>query len=186
MASTRRGWRRTCARPAAPIRPAPRCSCRSVREPSSERESLRWTMTRRSRPIRASKAARNASTAAGFPTSMPAPQAWARSRQNPTSLRRTPRVAQDVGDRGELVERGPEAAPAAGRVLQHQRRLLGRSPRRFRRRSRPPGREPPSIPSTRRCDARLDARAPMRADVDVDVPRPERSRAGQLPGEHRH
>ena len=39
--------------------------------PASERESLRWTRARRSRPIRASKSARKASMAAGEPTSMP-------------------------------------------------------------------------------------------------------------------
>ena len=52
--------------PTGPIRPAPRCSWRSIREPSSERESLRCMSASRSRPMSSS----NRSTTAVAPSAV--------------------------------------------------------------------------------------------------------------------
>ena len=67
---------------------------------------------------------------------MPAPQACAASRQNATSPRPMPWAAIASAIARELVERGPEAATAAGGVLEHER---GGRVSASRRRAQAPG-----------------------------------------------
>ena len=78
----RRGSRRSDPSPSGPIRPPPTCSWRSVRDPSSERESLRCTRARRSSPISASKRSTTCIAPASVEMSWPAPHRCAVSRQN--------------------------------------------------------------------------------------------------------
>ena len=171
-------------RPDPARRPGARAGPSATR--SSDRESLRWTMTSRSRPIRSSKAATSVVDRRGVPTSMPAPQACAVSRQKPTRSAGTPRR----GDRRAAIARqlvdvvpSPPPLPAEfsrtsmagrGRV---GRRVVGRarrrSTRRRRRDRRRVGRERARMPPrAARCPPRR--RAQVRADVDVDEPCPER------------
>ena len=153
--------------------------------PAPTRESLRWTMTSRSRPIRASNSARKASMASGSPTSMPAPQACAVSRQNPTRSAGTPRASRASAMAGELVEVDAEAPAAARRVLEHEHRCARRRRRGRDRapapapapRHRRPAATPAGTPSPR-CDPiwTLTNRAPKvgapRRSVREDLDRP--------------
>ncbi len=106
--------------------PAPRCSCRSTREPSSDFESLRWIMTSRSRPMRPSKSARNRSVAAGSDRSIPAAQAWAASRQKPSRSRSMPCARQASAMSASSVTFVPRPKPLPGAVLEHDHRPIGR------------------------------------------------------------
>ena len=112
-----------------PIRPAPRCSCRSSRDPRSDFESLRWIMTSRSSPIRASKSARKASMAS----------AGSRGRC------RHPRRARRRG-RSRRARREARARPAARRWRPAPRRSS-----RARRRRRPSSRARGSAMRRPRC-----------------------------------
>ena len=82
-------------------------------------------MTSRSSPIRSSKSARKASIAAGRPRSIPAPQACAVSRQNPTRSGRDVPGRDGLGDRGQLGDARPEPEAAPGRVLEDDHRRIG-------------------------------------------------------------
>ena len=109
--------------PASPIRPAPRCSWRSSREPRSD---LRVVQVDQARAARARSGGRTSSTkasiAAASERSWPAPQAWAVSRQNATRPRCDAGGVKGVRDGAELGDVDPEPEAAAGRVLERDRR----------------------------------------------------------------
>ena len=125
-------------------------------------------MTSRSSPIRASKSSRKASMAAGSARSIPAAQACAVSRQNPTRSARRCRAP-----------RPPRRCRPARR-----RPCPGRTRSRASSRGRPSRRPGPSStsartrasPSASRSVPASHAGAAVRADVDVDEPA-QRTRA---------
>ena len=163
--------------PASPIRPAPTCSWRSVREPSSDFESFRWTITSRRIPISRSNAARSSSVTPGFERSYPAPQAWATSRQKPTRSSPMPRARDRLRQGGKLLHGRAQPEPAARGVLEDDHRglrgllHLGERPRHA---------------VGEAIDARLDAGPSMRPDVHVDVACPEALSGPQLVGKDLH
>ena len=135
-------------------------------------------MTSRSSPMRASNSARKASMAAGSPRSMPAPQAWAVSRQKPSRWRGTPARVGGVGDGGQLLDVRAQAPAATGRVLEHEHRARRgrRRPRRGVRRMPSATRATPASTPVPRWDpmwtltkrAPNDGRAAQLAGEDVD------------------
>ena len=128
---------------------------------------------------------------------MPAPQACAVSKQNPTRSGAIASGRDRRGDARELVDAGPEARrrcppSSRGRAWPARRHdgapsVGGRRVR--RRRARPHRRRVDRLQGAQDAvrepfDARRDAATQVRADVDVDEARPERRRLAQLVGEH--
>ena len=154
-----RGSRRKAASPSGPIFPAPRCSCRSLRLPSAERESFRCTSASRSRPIRASNrssssAAASASRCRGRrPTGAPYPGRRQAGRSE------TVHALQDLR---QVLDPGAQVVAAARRVLEHQHDVRRRL-----------GQDGIDVVGDA-ADARLVTAATVRADVGVHVPRAER------------
>ena len=150
--------------PASPIRPAPTCSWRSVREPSSDFESFRWTITSRRMPISRSNPPRSSSVTPGFERSYPAPQAWATSRQKPTRSSPMPRAAIASARAASCSTVVPSPNPPPE---EFSRTIIGVSAVCLHLGERPRHAVGEAI------DARLDAGPTMRPDVHVDVACPE-------------
>ena len=113
------------ARPRAPIWPAPRCSCRSVREPSSDRESLRWTMTSRSSPIRVVEVGEEGVDGVRVGDVDPGAPGVGGVEAERKRPRATPARGDRLGDGGQLLDARAQAEAAAGRVLEDDRGPLG-------------------------------------------------------------
>ena len=125
----------------------------------------------------ASNSARKASVAAGSPTSMPAPQAWAVSRQNATRSRAMPRAATASAMPASSSTVDAEAAAAPGRVLEDDRPVVASSAA-----SVDLGARAQADAVGEPLDPGLDPAPRMRPDVDVHEPAAERRRRPQLAG----
>src|SRR3990170_4603296 len=91
------------------------CSCRSVRDPSTDRESFRCTIASRSRPTSWPNRPITSAAPSADEMSYPAPHRWAVSRQNPN------RSGFDaVQDCREVLDARAEVVATARRILEHQ------------------------------------------------------------------
>ena len=155
----------------------PRCSWRSRCEPRSDFESLRWIITSRPRPIRASNSSRKASAVvrigevdAGAP-GMGGVEAEAEPRFRRCPVRPPPRRSRPAPSTST-----PSPNPPPAEFSSTTMAASGPSSTSARTRRRP---------SARRSVPGFDAGSAMRPDVDVDEPGAKAGRRAQLAGEDR-
>ena len=118
MTSRRSGWVSTRRSPSGPILPAPRCSWRSIREPSSDFESLRWIIARRSIPIRRVEVRDDAIHAGSRIDRVPCTPQVGRVEADRDSADGDPASADRIQEDADLVDIDPDPIPATGRVLE--------------------------------------------------------------------
>ena len=159
--------------PASPIRPAPTCSWRSVREPSSDFESFRWTITSRRMPISRSNAAQELVGHARVGQVVPRAPGMGDVEAEADTLLADAASGDRLRQARKLLHGRAQPEPAARGVLEDDHRglrgllHLGERPRHA---------------VGEAIDARLDAGPSMRSDVHVDVACPEARAGPQLMG----